>query len=918
MAAAGCRPAEPPLLRLAERVEADTVVESPLLELASQERVLAATAEHEVFHDDFESREAADYGWMESRRQPHLRRLAGGSRAWCAADSPGGSSAILLRVRPRGRYRVERSLVTEPGGPDLQVVERARSLSAEAPFNPPGAMRDVLFNRFQDLVKIHYFPPPAAGASSQGAVDFMASPATKSLMILFEPPAEATRGRPIGSCVDDLRVVRFETTPRQELALARAASPAAGRAGERGFVKRGQLLPLPRFERADPPLDANFAHRDALFAPTPTIYRFPVRVPPGGRLSFGYSLAGTARPGQRAHFRVDVEDGATVERVFAEEVAPPVGASSWPWREADVDLDRWAGREVVLRLATAAPEGAAEPVHALWAGPIVDRPRRASEPPNVLLIGLDTLRVDRLSVYGYERSTTPRLQALAAEGVRFDQAISAAPWTAPSFASVFTGLMPSAHGVVDRLTTLSGELGTMTERFRRGGWRTQAFAFKAYLFNLGFERGFDDWLNVPRIDRTADDSVAKALAFLDRHGDRRFFLFLHLDDAHEPLRQPSPWDERFADAGELERFGLDPPVDISHRPLEGCVACRGAEGVTPAYRETAAALYDGAVSFMDDRLGRLFDEMRRRRLWNDTVIAVVSDHGELLWDRGGRFGHGHSLDEEVIRAVLIIKPAGHPGPGGGRVVEQQVRLTDVAPTLLELAGLEVPAPAPDSRSLVPLMRGSSREAGEIAVSESPRTGLLGVRRDGWMYDTKHSAGRPPREALYALRTTAGEVRDELARRPDVVGPLRRHLVEHVLRNRRGLYLVALGDGSEGRWSVELDGGDSEARAMSFFGLAPELAAESRFAGEAVGTVIGLLAVSPPPDGGRWSAVLRHGDRAWECSSDDLVPARPGLLAALERRGPGLHVVETAGVVAPLAASESGENLEQLRALGYVD
>ncbi|MEZ5331983.1 MAG: sulfatase [Thermoanaerobaculia bacterium] len=911
----------PPIIRLVDRLEEGVVEASPLTTLPPDDELLATVAETEVFADDFESGGAADYRWPEPQEPPPLRPLAGGGRGWCWSDRTRAPAAILLPALPGRRYRVERTLLAAPEGPDLQVVERMRVLDDTLPFNPPDAMEELRTSRLRDLLTIHHFPPASPGEASTDHVDVLTSPATSSLMILFDQAATGARGGKTRSCVDALRVVRLETTPEQELAFARAAGRGAGPWGDLGFVKRGQLLPLPAFAEADPPVDRNLDHVDALFAPTPTTFRFPLDVPEAARLTFRYALGRGAAPGDEASFSVVLEAGGQTTSLFQERAAVGEGQPLRTWRDGTVDLSPWSGRQVVLRLVTRGRE-TGTPVPALWGAPIVERPRRPDEPPNVLLIGLDTLRADRLSSYGYGRPTTPHLDALAAEGVRFDQAVSTAPWTAPSFASIFTGRMPSAHGVVDRLTGLAGELETVTERFRAGGWRTQGYAFKPFLFNLGFEQGFDDWFNVPRLDRTGADSVEKALGFLDRHGDARFFLFLHFDDPHEPLRQPEPWDTRFTDGEELARFGLELPANIGLWPSRGCDGCRDENGVTPEYARAAGALYDGAVSFMDDRLGHLFEELRRRGLWDDTVIAVVSDHGETLWDRADRFGHGNSVAEELVRAVLIVKPARRRGPRGGRVVAQQVSLADLAPTLLELAGLEAFPAGPDSRTLVPLMEGRGRAVGSpFAVSENPRTGMLGVRHEGWKYVTVHRPGLPARERLYDLRQDPRELRSAMPRRPEMVPPLREQLTEHVLRNRRGRYLVALGGAEQAAWSLDLSAAGELPAVMSFFGLAPRgQRSTGRFEGFTAGPVVGLLEVAAPVGAATWQAVLRGAGGAWDVSSaTPALEARPELLATLERRGPGLYLVEsTAGVEADAVAAESAENLEQLRALGYVD
>ncbi len=922
--AAGCREGgDPPMLRLATLIDASTVVASPLLP-APEAAALDAIAEEPVFATDFEGDEALRLGWSRpgAWSGPRLESTPDGNRSWCTGRARAAAQVIVLPAEPARRYRFRRSLHTTDPAVDLLILERAVPLREPERLNAPADLqafaRDGQRPRGGALL-LHRFPAARAeGRWLEDEVDVVTSRRTRSFALYFssqrqiEVDSAARR-----SCVGDLAAVRLAPTRRQEVALLARSWAGAGEPSALGIVKRGQLLELPRIGAAESAADRNFAHRDALFAPTPTTLRFPLRVPAEGRLTLGYGLAVTAGPGERASFRVAVEseDGAITEVLSA--WARQGVDTAEPWHEAEIDLAPWAGRSVHLVLTTKGRGKA--PVPALWGSPIVDRPRRRGEPPNVIVIGIDTLRTDAVSSYGATRPTTPNLDRLAAEGVRFADAVSAAPWTVPSFASIFTGLLPSRHGAINTQTRLAGDLTTLAERLRDAGWRTHAVAYKPILYDVAFDQGFDEWLNVPRTDRTAKECAAHALDFLERHHDRRFFLFLHLDDAHQPMRAPPPFAGRFAAAGAFERFGVELPVDFAFWAFR-CPTCRDGRELHPAYRELTRAVYDGAVSFVDDALGTVLAALGERDIYDETLIAVVSDHGETLWDHGSDFGHGH-MGEEVLRAVMVLKPQRGSGLRPGTVVESTVRASDLAPTLLELAGLEAGAAPADSRSLVALARGRA-PARETVVSENPNRLTIAVRRGRWKYVTRHGPETAPREELYDLASDPAGRANLAGEEPERLAELRAALLEHVLRSRGGAYLVALGDGSPHDWEIEIAAPGGEIRIQTLAGFAPPRGAGPRrtLAG-ATGDRLLTLAELAVSRAGPIAAVLR---------GDGVERARvavPGFAALageaeierlLARPGPALHLLSVpGGFVAELPATESAENIEQLRALGYL-
>lgn len=602
-----------------------------------------------------------------------------------------------------------------------------------------------------------------------GSLTFPTTPTTHLLVVSLRPDAA-------GGCDDAaVSLERIELSREQELALLKAEAPAEGADPARGIAKHGQFLPLPSVENARPPFDQNFDFRDALFAPAPTDLGFDLDVPRQARLRFSYALSSRSRPGDAASFRVSVRipTGAE-EELFADELSIDRAGRSWHWHDAEVDLSPYAGRRIRLTLSTRAP--AESRGYALWGQPIVDAPRAPDDPPNVILIAVDTLRADRLSSYGYAEPTTPRLDAFAADGVRFAHAISSSHWTRPAFASLFTGLTPRRHGVTRRFAPLAPQQHTLAEYFRSGGWVTHAVLYKPFLYDDGHHQGFDSFFNVPQTAKFAEQNLRKALIWLQRNGERRFFLFVHFDDPHQPLTQPAEFTSQ-ADRAELAALGLSMPISVRdggahfrdphsgrRTNCEPCVAERA------RFRRLARHLYDAEIRFVDDRIGALLDYLKERGLYDDALIAFVSDHGESLWDHDGVYAHRNAnLYDELVHVPLIVKPPARAGLPRGAVVTRQVRAFDLMPTLLELAGLSVD-PGLDARSLVPLLERGDAAEPEDRVAFSESRNAVAVRRGDFKYLSERD---PPRERLFALRDDPGEQRDVAGEHPEVVEAMRR-------------------------------------------------------------------------------------------------------------------------------------------------
>lgn len=366
--------------------------------------------------------------------------------------------------------------------------------------------------------------------------------------------------------------------------------------------------------------------------------------------------------------------------------------------------------------------------------------RRPPRPLDVLLVTLDTTRADHLGIYGRREAETPRFDALAREGVLFRQAFSHVPLTFPSHSSLMTGLLPTRHRMRDNGTTvLPADVPLLAERFRAAGYRTGAFV-SAFVLDrrFGLDRGFDVYADdVPGTDAAvagdpsersirAEDTVTRATAWLTDPDPRPRFLWVHLFDPHAPYEPPEPFKSRHAG-----------------RP------------------------YDGEIAYMDAQIGRLLDAADGGG--RDRLTVVAGDHGEGLGDHQ-ELTHGYFVYANTQRVPLLMTLPGRV-PAGAEV-PAVVRLVDVAPTVLELAGLP-PLDAVDGRSLLAVIAGRDRAPGPPAYLESfhPRDWwgaqeITALRTDQWLFVES------PRPELYDVVADPAERTNLATERRQVVAELR--------------------------------------------------------------------------------------------------------------------------------------------------
>jgi arylsulfatase A-like enzyme/Tfp pilus assembly protein PilF len=277
--------------------------------------------------------------------------------------------------------------------------------------------------------------------------------------------------------------------------------------------------------------------------------------------------------------------------------------------------------------------------------------------PNVLLITVDTLRADHLGCYGYRQIKTPNIDDLARAGVRFNRAFAQVPLTLPSHVVILSGTYPMYNQVRDFTGVgLPENVGIISQAFQRQGFTTAAFVSAFVLDGTwwGLRKGFDvyddrfdpkqyETRNPGNIQRRGDETVDKFLAWFAHRPSKPFFAWIHLYDPHSPYEPPEPYRSQYS-----------------------------------------GHLYDGEIAFDDAQLGRVFKALQEAKIYDKTIVAFVSDHGESLGEHG-EGEHGFFLYNSTIHVPLIIKPATQQP---GRSIDSVASTVDVAPTLLQLAGVD--------------------------------------------------------------------------------------------------------------------------------------------------------------------------------------------------------------------------------------
>jgi arylsulfatase A-like enzyme len=381
--------------------------------------------------------------------------------------------------------------------------------------------------------------------------------------------------------------------------------------------------------------------------------------------------------------------------------------------------------------------------------------------PNLLLITLDTLRPDHLSVYGYKRETSPSISKLAKDSIIFDKAFTVATNSGPSHATMLTGLYPPQHGLVDNGQRILKEVPTLAETLSQSGYDTAGFVgYHALNRESGLDRGFQHFEFNPIANHEHDEkkleddqkgfvAVADWLeSWVTTPEKHPFFVWMHVQNIHESFDPPPPYSTMFGEISGLQIIeGFKGIFDIR------CAADLDKAwraGILPShFKEEATSLYDGEIRLVDDQLGLIFKQLNSYGIYDETVIVVVADHGEVLFElyknKFYKQGPGHTAryTDDSIQVPLIIKPMAHDDFDKEQRIKQIVSTIDLVPTFLELLGIPGSSGL-QGASLVPVMRqpNSARTRGKIFFHERPdEVEYAGIRTDQWKFVTQIKKGR---------------------------------------------------------------------------------------------------------------------------------------------------------------------------------
>ncbi|MFH1619536.1 MAG: sulfatase [bacterium] len=397
--------------------------------------------------------------------------------------------------------------------------------------------------------------------------------------------------------------------------------------------------------------------------------------------------------------------------------------------------------------------------------------------PNVIIISMDCLRADHIGSYGYNRNTSPSIDRLAGSGIRFSQAIAQASSSQMSAVSLLTG----HYGVPGAVPKWPSSAITLGEAFRMSGYRTAAFTGSVHLSRRqGFNRGFDDFYNEMEYGRLKD-ILRHALTWLERRGDGEFLLFLQAYDAHAPYEMPEKYRHLFEKSydGILNRFGMGHALG---RLIKGNLLTTE-YGMTyrlgPKDFSHWNAQYDGAITYADKQIGDFLGYLDRTGLADNTIVVFLGSHGEALGKRGFVLPRRHGdIYEEGIHVPLIIRlPEQFSKLRFGThrplsVIDTQVQLIDLMPTILDLLDIPVPRQC-QGKSLTPLMEGSAlsdfnRFVFSVGAGGDSLTMRSCVRSGGWkLLRFRNKAGSLKRKELYNLTADPGERKNLVGAEPGI-------------------------------------------------------------------------------------------------------------------------------------------------------
>ena len=517
------------------------------------------------------------------------------------------------------------------------------------------------------------------------------------------------------------------------VAIASLRIGSGSRLDDDGFIE-------PTWDRVHGHVTIDEERRSAMVLRGPAKLSWYLEIPDGEpTLSFG--VAHDGKGVAETSVVITTEDGQA-STVFT----APVEAA---WNDQRVDLGAYAGEIVRLDLvATDETDG-----RVVWSRPrVVGRPaepRSSERAKNVVVVLIDTLRADKLqSINRESRVRAPTLNRLAEEGSLFTAAQSTENWTKPSVAAVLTGLYPRTHGARTQQAVLSEDALLLSEHLKEQGFQTASFIANGYVSDrFGFDQGWDKYRNFIREEVSSDATnvFGEASEWAREHKDERFFLYVQTIDPHVAY---DPGDEYLRMYDDRDYQG---PVEPRRTPTLLEDAKRGRITFSESDATRLEALHDGEITQHDVELEKFLKGLGELGVLDDTLVVVVSDHGEEFDDHGS-WGHGHSIYQELLHVPFLFHL---PGVVPERRVESAVSTVDLAPTVVDLLGVP-PLPSAEGHSLVSLMHGGSTQGPERGGPPIAFSDFLDERRVAVAGDWKLVVRGNLTASLFHLATDPSE------------------------------------------------------------------------------------------------------------------------------------------------------------------
>ena len=670
-----------------------------------------------------------------------------------------------------------------------------------------------------------------------------------------------------------------------------------------------------------------------------------VLIPEGARLHASYGIP-KARRAEATFVVSGVVEGSSPQELFTSTI--DTSSDGDVWHTASIDLAAHAGKTIRFDFNVFLNRTLDLPTEGLpaWANPEIVASEASGGPPNVILISIDTLRADHMSIYGHDRPTTPGIDSWARRNAAvFENTVAAAPYTVPAHVSMFTGLN-ALHHRIDFAMPIPEHMGLLPELLHKKGYATYAVTGGGYLRPHLFGRGFDrfQFWNAANGKGELTHGLTSAAGWLEEVTGP-FFLFLHTYEVHSPYIAREPHfsrltgrDGRRFDAKRLHMTDYRLDAETKYQTQRQFTANKAhvklpkPPALPPDLEDLAGYLYDSRLAFVDEQLTAFLDDMDQLGHLENTVVVITSDHGELLGEHG-LAGHLYLLEPNLKIPLLISAPG---IKSAGRRISQQVRTTDVTPTILDLIGAQALSGI-DGESLAPLLRGRQVRSRRAAWAYAPLTNWgISLRVDNrtkFIFSNNPFAPGPEAHAIYDLESDPHE---STPLDPRDFQDLHDLIATEFEANARGVRLRFASSETEGltgifegqglkRWNLKSTDIPCTCLSWTDVGQAHfEVPPDTAYTVFLDGWHMSKMKISIAPQSGDDSHRFEHVIKRSEARDGLVIEWRDDAWQVSPARDePDLHGVEIRlwgeeAAEAPEADLEAGDMTEQLKALGYIN